>query len=44
MKFYLKNLNNIFRTTNAKGGFMLPMLSKIPKKGLCSFEHKHERR
>ena len=41
MKFYLKNLNNIFRTTNAKGGFMLPMLSKIPKKGLYSFEHKH---
>ena len=22
MKFYLKNLNNIFRTTNAKGGFV----------------------
>ncbi len=43
MKYYYKNLNNIFRTTNAKGGFMSPMLSKIPNKGLFSFEHKHSK-
>lgn len=41
IKFYLKNLENIFRTSTAKGGFMKPMLSKIPSKGLYSFEHKH---